>query len=59
MTPEAKEMIASIEQLGGIEVHRDEWHIAEELESEGVITLSHARGPGGDWRRAILVDHES
>lgn len=42
----------------GAEVPRDWWHLADELVAEGKITLGRARGPGGDWKRALPVDDE-
>lgn len=40
----------------GVEVHKDEWPIAEELEKDGLITLGPRRGPDREWRRAEPVE---
>lgn len=48
------QLLHVIEECDGAEVHREDWPLAEELRDQGLIILSSARGPSGDWKRAEL-----
>ena len=54
MSEEAQEWLDCIKECDGAEVHRDDWETVGELVDLGLVDLGSARGPGGDWRRAVL-----
>lgn len=51
------DMLKAITDYDGFEAHRDDWAIAERLVEKGKIELGSARGPGGDFRRATLLEN--
>lgn len=53
------EMLEAIQETDGIEVHRDNWVIADRLVKAGKIKLSHQRGPGGNYKRATLKEADN
>lgn len=52
---EARKLYETIVECDGFEVREDDWHLAEELASAGVVYLGGARGPGRSFKRADLV----
>ena len=55
---EEQEWLEAISSCDGAEVPRAAWPIVEKLVARGLVTLGSPRGPGGDWRRAELVEVE-
>lgn len=53
-----KELLVLIKAYDGMEIHKDDWPLAEELVADGEISLSAARGPGREWRRAEALNVE-
>lgn len=49
-----KDLYDMIIECGGAEIHRNDWPDAERLVASGHITLGGARGPGDNFRRAVL-----
>jgi len=54
LTEEQKEILGNCRECDGIEVHKDDWHIIEPLETQGLCQLGPARGPEKAWRRMDL-----
>jgi len=48
-----EELMDAALNMGGIEVHKNNWKDAEEAVklSDGKLSLSFARGPGNEWKR--------
>jgi hypothetical protein len=55
------ELVRQVNLCDGIEVHKDDWPVAEEAVAEGLIdNLGPSRGPSKEWRRAYpLVTEEN
>lgn len=50
-----RELLDHIVDCDGAEIHSESWDDAEVLVKLGWITLSGARGPGKQWKRAERV----